>query len=109
MLTLPLSPKEVENKCRTRIGRHVFLSRYYYDFTLMSEDAQFALLPNNQYDRTNIIQEHEDDLESVESLQSVETLPKIPPWVILKLASQKWRLLPVKHKQKMESTSMQSK
>ena len=74
ILALPLSSKENAHESRSRKGRHVFISRYFLDYSALCVEQLISLFG---------VRILEDDLSinSVDTLPEVQALPRV--WVIL--------------------------
>ena len=80
ILALALSYKENTHESRARLGRHVFLSRYFLEFRGLTEEEKLALVPHEN---------NEDDA----SIDSVDTPPvrRIKVWQVMRVAQARWR------------------
>jgi hypothetical protein len=80
VINLSLSVREERHQSNTRIGYHVFLSRFFLDFKDRPRDVQQGLV-------AHLVSRYDSDEDSVNSLDSEEG---IKVTMIIKLASTRW-------------------
>lgn len=94
--TLPLSQRERDHRSRTRLGFHVFVSRFFADFKTLQDEEKWervSTLMGVRRHREDIIEIHSD--ESVDSSDSDEST--IPVYQVMRLACIEWRSMPPHH------------
>ena len=91
ILNLPLSEKEREHKSRNRIGPHVFLSRFFFDFKKLSPDEKTDLI----YGASGTAPSPYDDIDSVDTPPD----QRIPVGEISRKAWHHYRCLPADMKE----------
>ena len=63
VLRLPLSSREEDHRSRSRRGFNVYLSRYFLDFKVLTDDEKWEKL--NEHENNNVLED--------ESIDSVDT------------------------------------
>ena len=91
---LRLTQKEADSRNRNRLGLHVFLSRFFYDFCQLSDEEKWKRLVGVRRSK-NAPNAEDIDTESVLSFDSTDTPPDIKVWQVMQLAFSHWRKLPV--------------
>ena len=75
--SLQLTPKEAKHPSRSRLGIHVFISRFFFEYATLTDEQKLAL-----FDR-----QPDSDADSVDSLP----MPKV--YEVFQLATREWRSL----------------
>ena len=86
ILVLPMSVKERDHTSQSRQGRHVFISRYFYEFQQLPLQERLQLTGGS----SNI--SDEDSFDSVDTIKN----PKV--WDIMQKAQSSWSALSVEIK-----------
>ena len=73
IIALPLSLKEEAHESRSRKGRHVFISRYFLDYSVLSVEEKISLF--------GVLIPDDLSINSVDTPPEVQALPKV--WIIL--------------------------